>query len=34
MSDLKTSAKNTDTHTQENIAKKKKRNRTHSRKQN
>ena len=32
MSDLKTSAKNTDTHTQENVAKKKKRNRTHSRK--
>ena len=34
MSDLRTSAKNTDTYTQENIAKKKKRNRTHSRKQN
>ena len=34
MSDLKTSAKNTDTHTQENIAEKKKRSRTHSRKQN
>ena len=34
MSDLKTSAINTDTHTQENLAKKKKRNRTHSRKQN